>query len=114
MLCHYLIDISCPCPWLPAVLQELLCHTFQRMLIEPEEPVRLLLWQVIVVMTHLIITKCSSLISSCFNYYIVSSVVFHVIGSTNLFIDATLTSVFIMNVLLEYCVSREESIFDSP
>ncbi|XP_065898514.1 TATA-binding protein-associated factor 172-like isoform X2 [Dysidea avara] len=33
-------------PWLPDVLQELLCHIFQRMLTEPKEPVRQLLWQV--------------------------------------------------------------------
>lgn len=39
------------CSWLPAVLQEFMCHTFQRMLTEPEEPVRLLLWQVIVMTT---------------------------------------------------------------
>jgi len=48
--------MCCPvavlCPWLPAVLQELLCHTFQRMLIEPEESVRSLLWQVIVKAQH--------------------------------------------------------------
>ena len=45
----WVITIATPCPWLPAVLQELLCHTFQRILIEPEEPIRLLLWQVIII-----------------------------------------------------------------